>query len=126
MSIGPARIHHVQITIPRELEDSTKRFYARDLGLEEIAKPEESRGRGGAWFRAGALELHVGVEAVERAENQRSKRHVCLLVDDLARAESALRAAGIEIIPDDNPVEGWSRFYVRDPAGNRVEIAATP
>jgi hypothetical protein len=40
-----------------------------------------------------------------------------------ARANAMFRAAGVERIPDDHPLRGWSRFYVRDPGGNRIEIA---
>jgi len=38
-------------------------------------------------------------------------------------AEEGLREEGVEIIPDDQPVAGKPRFYVRDPAGNLIEIA---
>jgi catechol 2,3-dioxygenase-like lactoylglutathione lyase family enzyme len=34
-----------------------------------------------------------------------------------------LIAAGIEIIPDERPIAGQPRFYVRDPGGNLIEIA---
>ena len=42
---------------------------------------------------------------------------------DLDAAEAAFRAAGVEIIADPEPVPQWKRFYVRDPGGNRVEVA---
>jgi len=29
----------------------------------------------------------------------------------------------VEIVPDLQPIEEWERFYVRDPAGVRVEFA---
>jgi hypothetical protein len=45
------------------------------------------------------------------------------MVANLADAEAAMREAGIEIIPDNNPIAGWRRFYIRDPGGNRIEIA---
>ena len=48
---------------------------------------------------------------------------MCLMVDDVAAFEAELRAKGVDIVPDDNPVPGWRRFYLRDPGGNRVEIA---
>jgi hypothetical protein len=41
----------------------------------------------------------------------------------LREAEERFRNAGIEILPDDIPTPGWNRFYVRDPGGNRLEIA---
>ena len=34
-----------------------------------------------------------------------------------------MREAGVEIIRDNRPLDGWRRFYVRDPGGNRIEIA---
>jgi catechol 2,3-dioxygenase-like lactoylglutathione lyase family enzyme len=52
-----------------------------------------------------------------------SKRHVCYTVSNLAEAEQRFRNGGVEIFPDDIPTPGWSRFYVRDPGGNRLEIA---
>jgi catechol 2,3-dioxygenase-like lactoylglutathione lyase family enzyme len=68
------------------------------------------------------VEIHLSVEDAIK-DNQASRRHVCFMVSELAGAEAAIRDAGIEIIPDDNPIEGWRRFYTRDPGGNRIEIA---
>jgi catechol 2,3-dioxygenase-like lactoylglutathione lyase family enzyme len=45
------------------------------------------------------------------------------MVGDLSNAEAEFRRAGIEILPDERPIKGWSRFYVRDPGGNKIEIA---
>jgi catechol 2,3-dioxygenase-like lactoylglutathione lyase family enzyme len=117
-----ASLHHVNVTVPKSLEDAAKHFYGVVIGLEELPKPETSRGRGGAWYQLGHVQLHLSVE--ERlGENCISKRHVCYTVRDLAEAEERFRNAGVEIIPDDLPTPGWSRFYVRDPGGNRLEIA---
>ncbi len=121
--IGVTRIDHVQVTVPRPLEGEAVRFYGEVLGLERIPKPTEAAKRGGAWFRHGAVQVHVSIEDIDRAANDRSKRHVCYLVESLAHAERALRAAGVEILADPTPEPGWPRFYVRDPAGNRIEIA---
>jgi catechol 2,3-dioxygenase-like lactoylglutathione lyase family enzyme len=117
-----AQIHHVNVTVPKSLEDAAKHFYGVVMGLEEVLKPEDSRKRGGAWYQLGSLQLHLSIEA-ELGENCISKRHVCYTVSDLAQAEQRFRNAGVEIIPDDLPTPGWSRFYVRDPGGNRLEIA---
>jgi catechol 2,3-dioxygenase-like lactoylglutathione lyase family enzyme len=123
MGIGITRIDHVQITVPRSLEGDAIHFYGEVLGLERIPKPPEASRRGGAWFRRGAVQLHLSIEDADRAANVGSKRHVCYVVANLADAESALRAAGVEILADPTPEPGWPRFYVRDPAGNRIEIA---
>ena len=117
-----ASLHHVNVTVPRELEADAKHFYGVVMGLEEVPKPETSRGRGGAWYQLGSLQLHLSIEE-GLGENCISKRHVCYTVSDLAQAEERFRRAGVEILPDDLPTPGWSRFYVRDPGGNRLEIA---
>ena len=117
-----ASLHHVNVTVPKSLEDATKHFYGVVMGLQEVPKPEASRARGGAWYQLGPVQLHLSIEEV-REENCISKRHVCYTVSDLAEAEQRFRSAGVEIFPDDMPITGWSRFYVRDPGGNRLEIA---
>jgi catechol 2,3-dioxygenase-like lactoylglutathione lyase family enzyme len=117
-----AQIHHVNVTVPRSLEDAAKTFYGVIMGLHEVPKPESSRGRGGAWYQLGPLQLHLSIED-PLGEDCTSKRHVCYTVANLAEAEERFRSAGVEILPDDQPTPGWSRFYVRDPGGNRLEIA---
>src|SRR4029453_5571949 len=117
-----ASIHHVNVTVPRALEADAKHFYGVVMGLQEVPKPAESRARGGAWYQLGSLQLHLSIED-GLDEKCISRRQVCNRVDDLAKSETQFRAAGVEIIPDDQPVQGWQRFYVRDPGGNRLEIA---
>lgn len=114
-----AAIHHVNVTVPRSLEDATKHFYGVVMGMTEVPKPESSRGR--AWYQLGAVQLHLSVE--DGTDEHLRKRHVCYTVKDLSEAEEQFRQAGVEIIPDDLPIPGWRRFYVRDPGGNRLEIA---
>lgn len=121
MAIGIMAIDHVNVIVPKSLEDAAKHFYASVLGLKEIPKPLESRGRGGAWYEVRGAQLHLSVTA--EAAGQALKGHVCYTVDDVALAEERLRANGVEIISDDRPVTGKSRFYVRDPGGNLIELA---
>ena len=117
-----AQIHHVNVTVPKSLEDAAKHFYGVVMGLEELPKPESARGRGGAWYQLGSLQLHLSIEA-PLGNDCISKRHVCYTVSNLAEAEARFSSAGVEIVPDDQPLPGWPRFYVRDPGGNRLEIA---
>jgi len=117
-----ASFHHVNVTVPKSLEEAAKHFYGVVMGLQEVPKPESSRGRGGAWYQLGQMQLHLSIEQ-PLGENCVSKRHVCYTVGNLAEAEKRFRDAGVEIFPDDLPTAGWSRFYVRDPGGNRLEIA---
>ena len=117
-----AILHHVNVTVPRSVEDAAKHFYGVVLGLKEVPKPDESRGRGGAWYQLGSVQLHLSIED-SLGDSCLSKRHVCYTVSNLREAEAKFRSEGVEIFPDDIPTSGWSRFYVRDPGGNRLEIA---
>jgi catechol 2,3-dioxygenase-like lactoylglutathione lyase family enzyme len=123
MAIGVQRLDHVNVTVPAECEAAARRFYGEFLGLTEIAKPEASRARGGAWYACGPVQVHLSLEERPAGEPP-SRRHVCVVVADLGRARDACLAAGIAIEPDERPIPGWARFYVRDPGGNRIEVAA--
>ena len=120
MSIGIIAVDHVNVVVAKELEDAAKHFYGDVLGLQQIPKPLELRANGGAWYRLGAVQLHLSVKA---DDVKVKKGHVCYTVTDVAIAEQRLSAAEVEIIPDDQPVAGEPRFYVRDPGGNLIEIA---
>jgi len=76
------------------------------------------RARGGAWFQVGNLQLHIGIDPNSWP---RSKRHVCFLVSDLSAAKDSALAKGLTI-EEESVAEGLSRFFIRDPAGNRIEI----
>jgi catechol 2,3-dioxygenase-like lactoylglutathione lyase family enzyme len=111
-------IDHVQVAAPRGCEAEARAFYGGLLGLEELQKPEPLRARGGCWFRAGAHELHVGVEEPFAPSR---KAHPGLVVDDLRALAERLRAQGIEVTPDET-MPGIQRAYVADPFGNRLEL----
>ena len=112
-------LHHVNVTVSAELEEAAKHFYGELLGLTQVPKPAAAR-QTGAWYQIGANQLHLSVD--DEAQGPLSSRHVCFNVSNLAEAEKRFRVAGLEIIPDPRPVPGTERFYVRDPAGNQLEI----
>ncbi|WEK51877.1 MAG: VOC family protein [Candidatus Kaistia colombiensis] len=111
-------IDHVQLAMPAGREDEARRFYGDLLGLPELAKPANLARRGGAWFLAGARQLHLGVEADFRPAK---KAHPAFLVRDLAELRRHLIANG-HTPQDDEPLAGYQRFYVSDPFGNRLEF----
>ena len=115
-------IDHVQVAAPPGCEEEARAFYGGLLGLEELPKPEPLRGRGGVWFRAGAQELHVGVEEPFAPAR---KAHPGLVVDDLDALESALAEAGVRL-ERDTSIEGTARGHVADPFGNRLELREVP
>ena len=120
MGIGIIEVNHVNVTVPAALEQAAKHFYGTVLGLRQIPKPKGTRQSMGAWFELGGIQLHLSIE--DNVQNKASERHVCYQVADATSAELHLRNAGIEIIPDQRPVRGTSRFFLRDPGGNMIEI----
>src|SRR5512138_1115406 len=87
-------IDHVQIAMPPGGEEQARRFYVGVLGFTEILKPPQLAQRGGAWFQAGAVQLHLGVEADFRPAR---KAHPAFLVEDLAGLLGRLSASGAEM-----------------------------
>lgn len=112
------RVHHVQLTMPAGGEAEAIAFFVGKLGMAELAKPEALSGRGGCWFGAGAVELHLGVEADFRPAG---RAHPAFEVADLAQAEARLVAAGVAFERDVD-LPRFRRVFIRDPFGNRIEI----
>ncbi len=111
-------IDHVQLAMPAGREAEARRFYAGVLGIPERTKPANLAARGGCWFERGALKLHLGVEPDFRPAR---KAHPALLVEDLTGLRARLEAAG-HATREDEPLEGYRRFYADDPFGNRLEF----
>ena len=120
MSIGITKLNHVNVTVPAALEPTARHFYGVVLGLQQIAKPEGPRQNVGAWYELGGAQLHLSLE--DGVHHEKSDAHVCYQVADITAARQACNQAGIDIIADPDAVRGQSRFFVRDPGGNLIEI----
>jgi catechol 2,3-dioxygenase-like lactoylglutathione lyase family enzyme len=114
------RLSHINITMPRGAEDIARHFYGALLGLTEIPKPEPLRSRGGVWFDAAGLDIHVSVDDQRDADGADRLRHFGLECDDVAGCRERLHAAGVST--EDGRPAPWRRFFVKDPFGNRIEI----
>lgn len=112
------KLSHVNVTMPAGSEDAARMFYGEVLGLREIPKPEPLRGRGGVWFEAGGLDVHVSVEPQRIGAD--AQRHFGLECEDVDGLRARLHAAGVGT--EDGRPAPWRRFFVRDPFGNRIEI----
>ncbi len=112
------RLHHMQMTMPRGQEQAARTFYADVLGMVEIDKPPALATRGGAWFRSGGVELHLGVEDDFRPSR---KGHPGILVTDLDEVVRRLQSAGQDVSWDAE-FPGFRRVYASDPFGNRMEF----
>ena len=111
-------IDHVQIAIPVGGEAQARPFYRDLLGLTEVAKPAELAKRGGAWFEAPGIKVHLGAEQDFRAN---VKAHVAFVVDDVAGISARAQAAGYDTKTDDE-LDGYERIFIFDPFGNRLEF----
>jgi len=109
---------HVSIGA-RDLEESA-RFYKEFFGMEEVPSPDFPGPV--RWLRVGELQLHLFLEDGPAPE----RHHFALDVDDFEAAyrraeELGVRDGGrystVRELPD-----GAVQMYLRDPAGNLVEV----
>ena len=115
-----AALHHVQLAMPEGREAEARAFYEGLLGLAEVEKPAVLAGRGGAWFEAGTVRVHLGVETPFAPA---LKAHPAFEVPDLDAVRARLEGAGVRCTADER-LPGFRRFYAADPFGNRIELLA--
>ncbi|MCL4730084.1 MAG: glyoxalase, partial [Planctomycetes bacterium] len=85
-------VDHVQVAVPPALENAALRFYGGLLGLPRLPKPEGTEDARGAWFAAGNVQLHVGIQLQGFAAA--TKAHVGFVVEDLERMKALLKGDG--------------------------------
>lgn len=101
--------------MPTGGEDAARGFYVDRLGLVEVPKPERLAARGGCWFEAGGVRLHLGAEDEFRPAR---KAHPGVIVIGL---RSFVERVGLEVRWSDE-VPGTIRCHVDDVFGNRLEL----
>ncbi|MER7200855.1 glyoxalase [Streptomyces sp. CB01635] len=121
-------LDHVQLAAPAGSEDALRRFYGDALGMTETPKPPALVARGGCWFEAGQVRLHLGIERAPAGDGSRkcrsrpaSKAHLGLRVAGIETYAARLAAHGVRITWDGD-LPGHRRFYADDPVGNRLEF----
>ncbi len=115
-------LQHVTLEVPRDRVRACVAFWAL-LGFREIEPPPLLRDRF-IWVERGGTHVHLmPLDAPTVPEHA----HPAVVAEDAEGTVDALRRAGFD------PREGsnaWNapRWFVRDPAGHRVEImsAAPP
>lgn len=112
------RLSHVNVTMPKGSEQIARSFYGGVLGLREIPKPAPLAARGGVWFDADGLDLHISID--DERGGADTLRHFGLECVQLDQLRESLIAAGVEI--HEGWPAPWKRFFVRDPFGNRIEF----
>jgi catechol 2,3-dioxygenase-like lactoylglutathione lyase family enzyme len=109
------QIDHVSVLIT-DLEAS-RRFYRDVLGLKEIAKPR-TFDFSVIWFDLGNQHLHL---LLKPEPDTISPRHFALRVKDARAAREHFRSLGVPT-RETTPIPHCDRFFIDDPAGNRIEI----
>jgi catechol 2,3-dioxygenase-like lactoylglutathione lyase family enzyme len=112
-------LNHVSV-VARDLRESV-RFYEEVFGMQRVPTP--NFGFPVQWLRVGPLQLHL----FERPEEAPVYHHLGLTVDDFASVYRKTKALGIH----DKTTFGHHLYelpgknvqlYLRDPAGNLVEV----
>lgn len=114
-------VQHVTFELLRGQLDACVAFYEL-LGFERVEPPPSLADRA-AWMQSGATQIHL-MWVDEPVALPRG--HVAVVAaPDYDAVVGALRGAGHEVEPR---TEHWGvpRSYVRDPAGNLVEVMAAP
>ena len=110
--------------------DAAEGFYAGTLGLERILRVDGRH----VFFRAGeTIVLCFIAEATQHPPAEgalpvpphgaQGAGHLCFAASDLDNIRGHLSAQGIAIEADFHWPHGPRSIYVRDPAGNSVELA---
>jgi YD repeat-containing protein len=112
-------LNHVSITAP-DLEASI-RFYTQVFGMEQLPAPKFA-GQAVAWLRLGDQQLHL-----MQRDGAAQFHHFGIDVDDFEAAYERVRELEIRDTTTfmTSIVElpgGEAQMYLRDPAGNLVEI----
>ena len=113
-------IQHVALEVEPSRVDECLRFYAL-IGFQQVEPPASLRQRA-AWVEREGTQVHLLFADDPHAL---PAGHVAVVVEDWQSALERLREAGHEV---DSRREHWGspRAYVRDPAGNLVELMAFP
>ena len=113
-------LQHVTLELRREQADECVAFWSL-LGFQRVDPPPSLADRA-AWMQSGQVQVHLmWVDDPVALPSG----HVAVVAEDYEGTLAALRQAGADPEPR---TEHWGapRSYVRDPAGNLVELMAWP
>jgi len=112
-------LNHVSV-VAYDIETS-RRFYVDELGLEEVPAPDF--GSPVAWLQAGNCQVHL----FERPGAPPSHAHFALEIAEFMPVYRRMKELGVlDSTTFGNAMyelpDGGIQMYVRDPAGNLVEL----
>jgi catechol 2,3-dioxygenase-like lactoylglutathione lyase family enzyme len=113
------RINHASI-VANDLDESA-RFYEELFGMERL--PTAKFSDPVLWLRSGTNQLHL----FTADETSRARAHIAFDVDDFEALYARAKEMGIlDSSTFGSPLRthpaGWAQLYLRDPAGNLVEV----
>ena len=110
-------LDHIQLAIPKGGEGEARAFYVGLLEMREVRKPPQLS-PSGCWFESEGVKVHLGVDPDFAPAR---KAYPAFLVEDANPLRDRLEGAGVAT-QDEAPIEGFVRFFARDPFGNRLEF----
>jgi catechol 2,3-dioxygenase-like lactoylglutathione lyase family enzyme len=116
-------INHIQLVAEKDLVLKLKDFYCNVVGLTEGFRPAFERL--GFWLYIGdkdVLHLITPKEGDGRSPQKSSFDHVAFKTTDYQGVLKKLKILGIPF--EEKPIPGMAshQIFLRDPAGNRVEL----
>ena len=116
-------INHIQLVAEKDLVIQLRDFYCDVIGLTEGFRPAFERF--GFWLYIGdkdVLHLITSKEGDERSPQKSSFDHVAFKTDNYEVVLKKLQSLKIPF--EEKPIPGMSahQIFLRDPAGNRVEL----
>ena len=111
-------LDHVQLAMPAGREAEARAFYQGVLGIPEVKKPADPRQARRLLVRARRPQdppgrrggLPPGAQGASGIDRRGPRRAV-----------GGARPGGL-CVRSDEPLEGYTRVYVDDPFGNRIEL----
>jgi catechol 2,3-dioxygenase-like lactoylglutathione lyase family enzyme len=113
-------LQHVSVEIRPEQVDACVEFW-RLFGFEQVTPPPLLRDRF-IWLERAGTQIHL-MPFDDPVTTRRG--HAAVVVDDYDAVLRTLHEHGFETRPGSN-AWGAPRAFVRDPAGNHVEIMSAP
>lgn len=119
-----AGLNHFNLRAPRALLEELRRFYVEAIGLEEGPRPP-FRSHGHWLYAQGHDILHLtesGPDEARIAHVATTFDHIALTCTDMEAMEARLRRHGIDYAVDHVPTTSRKQVFLRDPAGNGIEL----
>ena len=116
-------INHIQLVAEKDLVVQLRDFYCHVVGLTEGFRPAFERF--GFWLYIGnkdVLHLITPKEGDERSPRKSSFDHIAFKTDNYESVLQKLKSLHIPFEEKSIPGMSAHQIFLRDPAGNRVEL----